>query len=57
MLPPGMDSLDTESVADSIISDGTTRLDVRPDENIFELRVIRAALTSTAFAAVDVLLV
>ena len=53
MLPPGMDrGLDTESVADSIISDGThEELDVRPDENIFELRVIRAALTSTAFAA------
>ena len=49
MMPPGAD---TESVADSIISDGThEEMDVRADENIFELRIIRASLTSNNFAA------
>ena len=49
-LPGG--GLDTESVADSIISDGThEEMDVRPDENIFELRVLRAQLVAGSFAA------
>ena len=50
LLPPGAD--DTMSVAESAISDATQEeLDVRPDENIFELRIVRAALTSGHFAA------
>lgn len=47
LLPPGVD---TESIADSVISEDSA-VDVRPDENIFELRVLRAQLDSNSFAA------
>ena len=43
---------ETESVAESTISDATqSDLDVRPDENIFELRIVRATLTGQFFNA------
>ena len=43
--------LDAVSVADSIISEGANdELDVRPDENVFELRVVSAKLNMDYFS-------
>ena len=44
--------LDAASVADSMISEGTNdELDVRADENMFELRVVSAKLNQDYFSA------
>ena len=44
--------MDAMSVADSVISEGTNdELDVRPDENIFELHIVSAKLQQDYFSA------
>jgi len=49
---PRAADFDTVSVADSLISEGTNdELDVRADENLFELRVVSAKLNQDYFSA------
>ena len=50
--PRAAPDFDTASVADSLISEGTNdELDVRADENLFELRVVGAKLNQDYFSA------